>query len=209
MSVDRWHGPTFSRRVRFVRFRCLLGGVALAALTGCGGGGDGDGDPIALTTTSAEATTTTAPTTSTTVDFETEVKLAAIELLELRNEVFMAPDVTRVDEYISQTCVCREAELGFIRDLETAGARWTEPAFEVLGIRIDDPNPAEVLMMVVARQPGGTVSDGATTTSIIEVPVAPLVVSLVREDGEWRINGLDEFPLPAEAANQIVEQGVP
>src|SRR5687768_3447220 len=102
-------------------------GLAVAVGLGCS-----DGDDASAPTTSASASDTSGATstteveeTTTTAPFEIEVKRAAIELLEIRNDVFQHPDVTRVSEYIAETCVCLERERGFIERFEAEGLRWT------------------------------------------------------------------------------------
>lgn len=183
--------------------------VAVAgSVVGCSGDDDG---AVPLTEPSSGSVTTVPETTSTTLDFETEVKLAALELLELRNEVFQNPDESRVSEYIADTCVCLEAERGFIRDLAAANARWTEPPFIPLGIRLEDRTRTNPAFTVVARQPAGSVVGPSTSSPVREVSLAPLFMSLVRDsEGRWRINALDEIPIADEVARRIVqEEGMP
>lgn len=183
----------------------------VVGLVGAAGCSDDAEEAVPFTTTSGPDATTTSDATTTTLDFETEVKRAAIELLELRNEVFMNPDPTRVEEYISETCVCLEAERGFIEQLATNGERWAQPPFEVLAIRLERADQSNPRFTVVARQPGGSIAGPESSTSVTEVPVAPLTLSLVRDDGaRWRINSLDEIPLAADVAQRIIdEEGLP
>lgn len=197
-----------------MQFRCLLavgvltaGGVVTAACSD-----DGDGEALPSTTASSAATTTSAPTTNTTLDFETEVKLAALELLELRNEVFMAPDVDRVSEYIADTCVCLERERQIVADLETQGRRWTTEVVVPLGIRLDRPDPNGPSFALIASQPPGTINGPAGDEMIPEVPLAPYFVTLARSsDGKWRLNALEGFPsMDRSVAERIIEEeGLP
>jgi hypothetical protein len=210
--ADCWTAGRKRRTVAFVSFRRLLAvGVAVLGTfaTACT---DDSEDAVPLTTTSAVATTTTrAPTTSTTLDFETEVKLAALELLEIRNEVFQNPDVSRVSEYISEFCTCLERELGIVQEFVQNGRRWTGPAVEPLGIRLDSDDARGPSLTLIARQPAGSIAGPAGTVPVAEVELAPYVVSLVAEaPGAWRINGLEGITLERDAALQIIEhEGLP
>ena len=194
-------------------FRRLLAvGVALAGTSATACSDDGGDDAVPLTTASTEATTTTAraPTTSTTVDFETEVKLAALELLEIRNQVFQNPDVARVSEYIADTCVCLERERQIVEGLVTDDVRWTSPAVVPLGIRIDDPGPQEVAFTLVAQQPEGAIEGPLGREEIPAVELAPYFLALTRQGDEWRINGLEGVSMGEDAALDLIRSdGLP
>ena len=126
--------------------------MLLLAVATAGCDGDGDEGAAATTTTASERTTSTSAATTTTVPFDVEVKRAAIELLEIRNDVFMHPDVSRVAEYISDTCVCLERERGIVESFVAAGLRWTAPAIEVRGITLTDPLTDNPVLTLVARR---------------------------------------------------------
>jgi hypothetical protein len=183
----------------------LLGTSAAA----CSDGGE---DAVPLTTTSSLATTATtrASTTSTTLDFETEVKLAALELLEIRNEVFQNPDVWRVSEYIAETCVCLERERQIVADFVAQGRRWTGPAIVPLGIRWSNEDERGPTLTVAALQPAGQIVGQGSSETVPAVDEAPYRVTLVRDsDGEWLINGLTGITLVSDAFQSIVEEGLP
>jgi hypothetical protein len=209
--ADCWTAGCKRRTVAFVSFRCLLAvGVAVLGTfaTACT---DDSEDAVPLTTTSALATTTTrAPTTSTTLDFETEVKLAALELLEIRNEVLQNPDVNRVSEYIADTCICLERERQIVEGLVADGVRWTAPPVVPLGIRIDDRGPTEVAFTLVARQPQATIEGADAIEEVPAVDIAPYFVALVQQDSGWRINGLEGVSMGEDAALELVRsEGLP
>ena len=154
---------------------------------------------------------TTEPTTATTVSFETEVRRAAIELLEIRNDVFQHPDVARLPDYIAESCACLEREYGIVADLMREGERWTQPAVEPLGLRVIDASRTAPTVLVVARQPPGTVVglDDAPLRAVPEVPVAPYRVTLEREaSGQWRMATLEGETLDEAVADEIVREGV-
>lgn len=184
--------------------------AALGWAAGCGG----DDEAVPLPTTpAAEQATTTASTesTTTTADFETEVKLAALALLELRNEVFMDPDPARVSEYIADTCVCLERERQIVADLAATGRRWTGPAIEPLGITITVNDDVGLVLTVAARQPAGEIIDDAgRSTPVPAVDFAPYRVSLQMDTStEWRINNVEGISLGQRAFDAIVLEGVP
>jgi hypothetical protein len=192
-----------------VPFRCLLA-VGLL-VTGAAACSDDDNDgAVPVPSTTERPTTTEAPTTSTTLDFETEVKLAALELLEIRNEVFQNPDVDRVSEYIAETCVCLERERQIVADLAAAGRRWTGPAIVPLGITWSNEDRRGPTLTVAATQPAGEIVGGASPEPVPDVPQAPYRVTLVRnEAGQWRINGLTGITLTSEVFAAIREEGTP
>ena len=126
----------------------LVAIVVLAVAIGSACGDDSD-DPSAAvpgltTTAAADPTTTSSSTTTTTtepVPFEIEVKRAAVELLDIRNDVFQHPDVARVGEYIAETCVCLERERGYIERFVREGLHWTAAPIDVRGINLATPDP--------------------------------------------------------------------
>ena len=192
-------------------FRYLLAvGVAVIGTSAAACSDDSD-DAVPLTTTMSSATPTTrAPTTSTTLDFETEVKLAALELLEIRNDVLQNPDVSRVSEYIAETCVCLARERQIIEGLVADGVRWTGPAVVPLGIRLDDAGPPEAAFTLVAMQPEGTIEGPGGREDIPAVEIAPYFLAVTRHGNEWRINGLEGVSMGREAALSLVsEEGLP
>jgi hypothetical protein len=193
-------------------FRCLLAvGVAVlgTSATACSDGGEEDAVPL-TTTTSVAATSSTRPsTTTTTLDFETEVKLAALELLEIRNEVFQNPDVSRVSEYIAETCVCLERERQIVADFVAQGRRWTGPAIVPLGIRVTANDDAGVDLLLVATQPASTIEGAGDSSPVAEVALAPYLLSLVETGGRWRINDLQGVTLQQDIAEAVVNEGLP
>jgi hypothetical protein len=206
-----WTAGCKRRTVAFVSFRCLLAvGVAVLGTlaTACS---DDSEDAVPLTTTSALATTTTrAPTTSTTLDFETEVKLAALELLEIRNEVFQNPDVSRVSEYIAATCVCLERERQIVADFVAQGRRWTGPAIVPLGITLTVADEFGTVLTVAATQPAGAILGPNGEEPVPEETFAPYRLSLTEDAaGDWRINALSGISLSDEAFEQIRREGLP
>jgi len=192
-----------------VQFRCLLLAGALVAAGACGGDDEGAA-PVTTVATADEATTTTEAATTTTVDFETEVKLAALALLEVRNEVLMAPDVERVDEYISEFCTCLERERQIIADFVATGRRWTGPAVVPLGIRLSNPDERGPTITVAAMQPAGEILGPEGPAPVPEEGFAPYRVGLVRNGrGEWRINSLEGISLSESAFDSIAAEGLP
>jgi hypothetical protein len=194
-----------------VQFRCLLlvTGVLVAAGGACR---DDEGGAVPVTTVStvADATTTTEAATTTTVDFETEVKLAALALIEVRNEVLMAPDVARVGEYISEFCTCLERERQIIADLAAAGRRWTGPAIEPLGITVTVNDEFGTVVTIAATQPAGQIVGPEGSVTVPEESFAPYRIDLLEtESGVWRINGLEGISLGQEAFDAIVAEGLP
>lgn len=191
-------------------FRCLLAAGLLLGAAACSEGDDGD-RAVPVTTASTEQPTTTAAPTSTTLDFETEVKLAALELLEVRNEILMHPDPERVGEYLSELCTCFEREIGVLRDFAATGQRWAGPVVEPLAIRMDRDDRGHPSFTVIARQPPGEILSPSGAQPIPEVELAPYFVSLVAEPGAgWRINGLEGLTMERSAALAIIEtEGLP
>ena len=194
-------------------FRYLLAvGVAILGTSAAACSDDGE-DAVPLTTTTSSTTPTTrASTTSTTLDFETEVKLAALELLEIRNDVLQNPDVSRVSEYISEFCTCLERELGIVEEFVQSGRRWTGPAVEPLGLRVDRSDADNPTFTLIARQPAGAIVSASNEEPVPEVPLAPYFLSLIRDEtGGWRFNGLQGIPtMQASVARAIIEEeGLP
>ena len=187
----------------------LAGAVLASACTDDGAGQAGD------TTTTVEATTTTesepATTTTAAVPFDIEVRRAAIELLEIRNDVFMHPDPTRVGEYISSFCTCLERERGIVERLQNQGHRWQQPAVEPLGVRLVDPDATEPVLVLVGAQPSGGIADssGTRVESIGAVDLTPYSLTLVRESNSWLINSLEGLTLDRPVADAIVGEGLP
>lgn len=185
----------------------VITGLVVAAGLGC----DDSEDPV-VDGAPASVTTTSGVTTSTTVSFEDEVKQAAIDLLAIRNEVFQSPDVSRVPEYIAETCVCLERERGFIERFESEGLRWTAPPIVPLGVRVTSADEVAPTLTVVAEQPASAVisSTGSTVESAAALPRAVYLLSLVESSRGWMINGLDTFAeLSPEIAESIVAEGLP
>jgi hypothetical protein len=189
--------------------------VSLVALAACDDDGGAD-DAAETTTTASEEVTTTAPTTTTSttepVPFDVEVRRAAIELLEIRNEVFMAPDVSRVDEYIADTCVCLERERGFIEGFVRDDVHWDGPVVEVRGIAVDNNDQDDPLLTLVARQPEARLvgSDGSTVRSVSQGEAVGYRVGLAQQPhGGWRINLLDGLELNDGTISEILEAGRP
>jgi hypothetical protein len=186
--------------------------LAVAVVAACGSGGDDD-ERSTETTVEVSTTTSTATTlaTTTTITFELEVRRAAVELLEIRNDVLMNPDVSRVSEYISDTCVCLEQERGFVADLVTATQRWGQTPLEPLGVLVTASDNVEPGLTIVARQPGGEIEDsaGIRVAPVPEVELAPIAVTLVRAGGEWRFNLFQPIELPRESAERVAAGGLP
>lgn len=183
-------------------------GLAVAVGLGCS---DGDGSS-APTTAIETTTTTTVEATTTTVPFEIEVKRAAIELLEIRNDVFQHPDVTRVSEYIADTCVCLERERGFIERFESEGLRWTDRPVVPVGLRVTSPLPEAPSLIIVAEQPEAEVvnASGAVVESFEPVSRAVYTLNLVQVGTTYRLNGFETFPdLEQDAVDAIVAEGLP
>ena len=191
-------------------FRCLLAaGVAITSLATMACSNDSE-DAVPLTTMPSVTATTRASTTSTTVDFETEVKLAALELLEIRNEVLQNPDVGRVSEYIAETCVCLERERQIIVDFVAQGRRWTGPAIVPLGVRLSNDDAAGPAVTIAAHQPAAEIVGPGDAETVRQVDEAPYLVTLVRDArGAWLINGLTGITLESATFDAIVGEGLP
>lgn len=195
--------------------RTVAIGLLAVMMAACGGGGE---DAVATTTTEAAETTTTSTTAATTtttteaVPFDIEVKRAAIALLEIRNDVFQDPDVSRVSEYISSTCVCLERERGGVERFVREGLHWTTPAIEVRGIHLSSAGAENPVLTLVARQAEGAIlyTDGTVDEPVPPEDELPYSVSLVRDDGgEWRINYLDVIFLNEDSTNRVIAEGTP
>jgi hypothetical protein len=184
--------------------------AAAASLAACTG--DAEPKDLAVATTSTVADTTTSATEV--VSLDTEVRQAAIDLLEIRNEVLMNPDVSRVSEYISETCVCLERERGGVERFVREGLRWTAPAVTVRGIRIapGDTDQVEPTLTVVAVQPDAAIvrADGTVDEVVPYSDEAAYLVALLRDaGGAWRINGLEGISLNDETIAEVLAVGVP
>ena len=173
----RWTGDGERRTVAFVPFRCLLavGLLVLAAASACS---DDDDDAVPVTTTVDDAPRRPKRRRrARRVDFETEVKLAALELLEIRNDVFQYPDVDRVAEYIGEFCTCLERERQIV-----AGVRRQGPPLDRPGGRAAR-NPDRAIrrrgpsFTLIARQPAGRHRrSGLASEAVPESPLAPYFV---------------------------------
>ena len=184
--------------------------IAAATVAACSG--DSDPKDVAVATTSTVADTTTS--TTEVVPFDTEVRQAAIDLLEIRNEVLMEPDVSRVSEYISETCVCLERERGGVERFVREGLHWTAPAVTVRGIRVvpGDDDLSSPTLTVVAVQPDAAIvrADGSTLELVPFSDESAYAVVLSRNDhGDWRINGLEGISLNESTIAEVLEVGLP
>jgi len=189
----------------------LLAGAALAsACTDDGAGQAGD------TTTTVEATTTTesepATTTTAAVPFDIEVRRAAIELLEIRNDVFMHPDPTRVSDYIADSCLCLERERAFIERFVNEGLRWTIGPVDVRAVELTVARDDEPSLTLIVREPAADLvrADGTVAEHADELSGAAYSVTLLRDSsGEWRMNGLTSIELNAETIAEVLSAGLP
>jgi hypothetical protein len=199
--------------------RRLLGAllVSWVALVGASCGDGGADDDEATSTTDRSTTTSTAPPTTTTsttepVPFDVEVRRAAIELLEVRNDVFMHPDVTRVSEYIADTCTCLERERAIVDGLVRSGRRWVGANLVPIGITLDLPSESSPTLTLVARQPQTSIVNARDEVEE-EVPdsgASGFRVSLTRSaDGAWRLNLLDADFLNDETVERVSAVGLP
>lgn len=192
--------------------------VTLLLLAGCGGD-EGATEPLpdnTTPTTNAPTTstpTTAAPTTTTeAVPFDVEVRRAAIELLEVRNEVFQNPDPERADEFLASFCTCYSATVTTLEDFVANGERWDGPAVEPLGVRLLDADPNSPRTVVIFRQRSINIVD-TSGVAVRQVPGFERVafsVGLVRdESGAWRINSLvDASEFSPTLAEEIVSEGL-
>lgn len=185
-----------------------------AAMTACGGGEEAASTTTTEVTVEATTTSTTMAATTTTevVPFDVEVKRAAVALIELRNAVHQNPDVSRVSEYISDSCVCLEHERGIVEGFVRDGVRWNEPAIEVRGINLTDQTPDNPVVTLVARQPDAAIvrSDGTVRTAVPADETLPYRLSLLRDaGGEWRVNSLEVVYLNEDTTNRVLAEGTP
>lgn len=197
--------------------RRLLGALLglSAALAACDDrGADDETTPTTamVTTTTAEPDPTTTTSTTEPVPFDIEVRRAAIELLEIRNDVFMHPDVSRVSEYIADTCTCLERERGFIERFVEEGLRWEAGPMRSVAIRVVSDDAREPVLTAVVSQPA-THLLGPDDVPVEDVPAGqdlPYRVRLVRNDaGHWRVNILDAVDLDAAAIAEVLNEGLP
>lgn len=196
---------------------CVLA-IALLLVAGCGGDeGATEPPPNDITTSTSSptssTTSTTAPTTTTeTVPFDDEVRRAAVELLEVRNDVFQNPDPERIDEYLTPLCTCYSAELAALENFVANGERWDGPAVEPLGVRLLDVDPTSPRTVVIVRQRSINIVDtsGATVREVPGFERVAFSVGLARdESGAWRINSLVDAPeFSPTLADEIVSEGL-
>lgn len=198
--------------------RRLLGAllVSWVAFVGasCGDGG-ADDDEATSTTDRSTTTSTVAPTTTTSttepVPFDVEVRRAAIELLEVRNDVFMHPDVTRVSEYLTSTCTCLDRERriveGFVRD----GVHWAAPPLTFEAIQVLNPDEVEPTLTLIATQASNAIVDvgGAVVDVVPSVDRLPYRVSVLRVEDRWRLNALEPITLNEDVIDQVLAGGLP
>lgn len=140
------------------------------------------------------------------------MRRAALALLAVRNEVFQAPDVGRVAEYIAPTCTCLERERGFVERFVNEGLHWTAGPITPRGVVIDDPDPTEPALTLVAAQPAVEIvgTDGTSVEFVPAKEVAAYGLTLLRDErGAWRINGLEGIDLNADVVAEIVAAGLP
>lgn len=195
--------------------RLVAIGVLALAATACNGGDD---EAASATTdrpaTTVATTTTTVATTTTTevVPFDIEVRRAAIALLEVRNQVFMSPDVARVGDYIAESCTCLERERGFIERFVSEDLRWTDRMIQIRGISLIADDAAAPEVAIVAHQPTADLvsADGRVVEHVEATDAATFSITLFRlPTGEWRVNGLESISLNADVIASIVGEGTP
>ncbi len=190
--------------------------VTMLLIVGCGNGDEDAIEPPDATTITTSTTTTTtepAPTTTEPVPFDIEVRRAAVELIEARNDAFRAADPEQVDEYLLSLCTCYSDEVAALEGLAQAGHSWNGPAIEPLGVRLITEDPIAPRLVVIVRQHAIEVVDGNGTiiNSSPAIERAAIAVNVQRNDsGEWRfglfVNNPDFDPVLGQ---EIVEEGLP
>lgn len=193
--------------------RSLL--VTAALLAACGGGGDSGTSnttavPRSTTTTGADDSTTT---TTEAVTPEEEARRAAVNLLEIRNDVFQAPDLSRIAEYATASSNLAENDASQLGMAIDDAAHWDGPPLELLGVRVTDfEDVLAPRLVVIAEGPARSVvrSDGSVVASF--EPRAPFAISLalLTDGGRTRVSDflvLNDFD-PA-LLDDIVRAGLP
>ncbi|MGH9119148.1 MAG: hypothetical protein ACRD0A_15095 [Acidimicrobiales bacterium] len=192
----------------------FLVALVVAALV-IGGGDDESTGATATresTTTSESTTTTTQPTTTTSpLSPEDEIRQAAAELFELRDEVLQNPDVDRISEYAEDQSPLYPMDVDGIGRLVAANSRWASDPSQVLGVRleVDDPRSPSLTIVIDFFEADVVSGDGQVLEHVPAGRVA-YSISLLGSAGSWKINDfflLDQI-LPS-AVEEIISLGVP
>lgn len=208
MSV-RSHGMTRKRALGLV--------AAMTLAAGCGGDKGATEplpDDITPSTSRPTSSTTTALITTTTepVPFDVEVRRAAVELLQVRNEVFQSTDPERVDDYLTPLCTCYSNETEVLENQAEAGHRWSGPALEPLGVRLLDGDQVIPRLVVIVRQHPIEVVDsqGNVLSTFPALERAALFIGLqLNASGNWRIGLFQNNPdFDPSLAEEIVAEGL-
>jgi hypothetical protein len=195
-------------------------GLAALVLAGAACGDDGGGGSATATTagaggrtttTAGEATTTTASTAPVTP--EEEARRAAVNLLEVRNQVFQAPDLARVTDYATDTSNLAENDRSQLQMAIDQGAYWSGPPLTLLGARVTDfsvPDSPVLVLAVAATDVPIVDATGAAVASNGDGSRFAFSVTLVRDGDTWRVSNaakLNQFDEDLLAA--IVTEGLP
>jgi hypothetical protein len=192
----------------------VLGGLVVAAVLIAGG--DDEAGPSTTgdttTTTSSSTTTTTAPTTTTVpLSPEDEIRRSAAQLFELRDEVLMNPDPSRILEYAEEQSPLYANDRGLIDSLIASNARWAGDPGRVLGVRLEaNEGGSPRVTVVVESYEVDIVDTNGNVLQQLPSERRAYSVSLLGSPGSWQINDFlfSEQVLPT-VIDQIVALGVP
>ncbi|MGH9117631.1 MAG: peptidoglycan recognition protein family protein [Acidimicrobiales bacterium] len=164
------------------------------------------------TTTSASTTTTTQPTTTTTpLSPEDEIRRAAAELFELRDEVLQNPDPNRILEYAEDQSPLYAMDRDGIGRLVAANARWASDPSQVLGVRLEllDPRSPSLTIVIDFFEADVVSADGQVLEHVPAGRVA-YGISLLGSAGNWKINDffVGDQILPS-VMDEVISLGVP
>ncbi|MGH9117033.1 MAG: hypothetical protein ACRD0A_03885, partial [Acidimicrobiales bacterium] len=142
---------------------------------------------------------------------EDEIRRAAAELFELRDEVLQNPDPNRIAEYAEDQSPLYAIDVDAINRLVAADARHATDAAQVLGVRLDTFDPQNPSLTVVLEYHETDVINAAGQV-LQRLPAGRVAysISLIGSAGSWMINRflvLDQL-LPS-AMDDIIAMGVP
>ncbi|MGH9243831.1 MAG: hypothetical protein ACRD29_05850 [Acidimicrobiales bacterium] len=179
---------------------------------------DGDANGATGTTAGTDTTTTnpttTTSTTSTTVaplSPEDEIRRAAADLFELRDEVLQNPDPNRILEYCEDQSPLYAMDVDTINRLIAQNARWGGDPGQVLGVRLESFDPRSPQLAIVSESaPVDIIDANGHVVQHLSGGRSAYSISLLGSAGNWKINRflvLDQ--IEPDAVEQIIMLGVP